>query len=132
MTKIYTAIVLIVVFSSCSPRISYLGNTFPPTEKVDVFVDESAITREYTIVGKGYVRSVSYAVPESLQRKAISKARQKGADAVLFKDYLVPVSQPSTRSKKDSTGNVTVSIGATVPVQTASPEVVVYFLKYKP
>ncbi len=130
MIRISTGWLLVLLFSSCAPQINYLGNTFEPTKNVDVYVDESAIARDYTVVGKGYVRTFAYSVPESIQRKAIAKARQKGADAVLFKDYFVPVTQPVTRTKKDSTRNLTVSIN-TPPVQSAEPEVVVLFLKYK-
>jgi hypothetical protein len=133
MTKIYIYLLSIALFTSCTPTLNYLGNSYEPTKSVDVYVDESAITKEYTIMGKGYVHFYSEAVPESIQQKAISKAKQKGADAVLFKDYFVPVAQTQsrTRTKKDSTGGVTVSISNPTQVQNASPEVVVYFLKYK-
>lgn len=130
MTKIYISFLSLALLTSCSPTLNYLGNSYQPTNAVDVYVDETAIAKEYTIMGKGYVHFYSGAVPESIQRKAISKAKQKGADAVLFKDYFVPVAQTQTRTKKDSSG-VTISINNPAQVQAASPEVVVFFLKYK-
>lgn len=131
MTKNYFSLFSIALLYSCTPTLNYLGNSYQPTKSVDIYVDESAITKEYTIMGKGYVHSYSESVPESIQQKAISKAKQKGADAVLFKDFFVPVAPSRTRSKKDSSGGITVSINNTTPLQSASPEVVVFFLKYK-
>ncbi|HEV7331207.1 MAG TPA: hypothetical protein VGN63_09220 [Flavisolibacter sp.] len=131
MTKIYLCLLSASLLSSCTPTISYLGNTYQPTKDVDVYVDESAISKEYTIMGKGYVESLIGTISEKIQKKAINKAKQKGADAVLFKDYFVPATQSQTRTRKDSSGGITVSINNPTPVQSASPEVIVFFLKYK-
>ncbi|MBB1286952.1 hypothetical protein HRH25_21395 [Flavisolibacter sp. BT320] len=131
MTKIYACILSVSLLTSCGTKINYLGNSFEPTKAVDVYVDEDAISKDYTIMGKGYVSTYSSSIPESVQRLAVSKAKQKGADAVLFKDFFVPETPSSTRSKKDSSGRITVSINNPTPVQSVSPEVVVYFLKYK-
>ena len=131
MTKIYTYLFSAYLLSPFAPTINYLGNTYEPTKSVDVFVAESAIAREYTIMGKGYVRTYMYSISESIQQKAVDKAKQKGADTVLFKDYFVPLEQSQTRSKKDSSGNVTVSINNPPPLPSAAPEVIVFFLKYK-
>jgi hypothetical protein len=130
MTKFYLLFATVILLTSCSPRINYLGNSFQPTSNVDVYVDEGAISKDYTIMGKGYVRAYSYSIPESVQRKAITKAKQKGADAVLFKDYFVPVVSSATRSKKDSSGGISVSVNHTMPA-SVSAEMVVLFLKYK-
>jgi hypothetical protein len=131
MIRIYTCLLPLFFLLSCAPKINYLGNSFQPTNKVDVYVDESAISRDYTIVGKGYVRTYVYSVSESIQKKAVNKAKQKGADAVLFKDYFVPTSPQVTRNKKDSSGNLTVSITNPAPALSVTPEIVVLFLKYK-
>ena len=82
-------------------------------------------------MGKGYVFHYGHTIPESLQKKAISKAKQKGADAVLFKDVFLPVTTAPTRSKKDSSGGITVAITPSLPASSASAEMVVFFLKYK-
>lgn len=81
------------LLSSCGVSIGYLGNRYKPTEKVEVFVDVKAIKQPYTVIGKGYEEQrVGYGGNgiENLQRKAIAKAKQVGADAVLFQDYLLP------------------------------------------
>ena len=129
MTKIYVALLTAFALTSCGPSISYIGSTSNPTKNVDVYVEESAIPKEYTVVGKGYVRYFRNAVPESLQTKAISKARQKGADAILVKDYYVPLNNPgiTTSVRKDSSGRGVLTIAP----QTLSSEVIVLFLKYR-
>jgi hypothetical protein len=90
MLKIYTFMAAAMLFlSSCGFRIGYIGDSFSPTSKVDVYVDPSSIKRPYTVMGKGYVeRTVGIeGSAERIQAKALKKAREKGADAILFEDY---------------------------------------------
>ncbi|MES2882567.1 MAG: hypothetical protein V4676_10490 [Bacteroidota bacterium] len=94
MKKIYTTAALLSVLSSCGVSIAYLGNQYEKTSKVDVFVDGSAIKKPFTIIGKGYEDQrvgYGYAI-EKVQEEAIKKAKEKGADAILFQDYYL--SQP--------------------------------------
>ena len=133
MRKHYFYLSLLIVLTSCASNISYIGNSFHPTSKIDVFVDESAIHKNYEIVGKGYVRNIAVAKPERIQTHAINKAREKGADAILLKDYYVPVVTTGlqTSSRRDSAGRIHTTTGNTaIPVATSS-EIVVLFLKYK-
>ena len=61
MKKIYAPFFLVFMYSciSTSPgRISYLGSSYKITDHVDVFVDASAITQPYTVIGKGFPESV--------------------------------------------------------------------------
>jgi hypothetical protein len=77
-----------MLLSSCRSSLEYIGAYFPPTENVDVFVSESAIKKPYDIVGKSVVPSEFAGLRmERMQRRAIVKARQKGADAILIKNY---------------------------------------------
>lgn len=129
MVKIYSLLFSAMLLASCGPSISYIGSSFSPTKTVDVYVEESAIPKDYTVVGKGYVHYFRDAVPESLQTRAVAKAKQKGADAILVKDYFLPLSQPglTTTFRKDSSAGGVLTIAP----QVASSEVVVLFLKYK-
>ncbi len=129
MIKIYFTLLPVLAFASCASTLNYIGSSYTPTEKIDVFVDEAAIPKNYTIVGKGYVRNRTWSTPENIQTKAIAKAKQKGADAVLIKDYYVPVVNTSVQT--DSSGKGRLSIGNAVVPQTSAPEFIVWFLKYK-
>jgi hypothetical protein len=88
MKNLYLA--LIMIESSCTSSLEYIGAYFPPTKNVDVFVSESAIKKPYDIVGKSVVpnRLIGLRL-EKMQSRAIVKARQKGADAILIMDYFV-------------------------------------------
>ncbi|MFL5741377.1 MAG: hypothetical protein ACJ75B_14230 [Flavisolibacter sp.] len=88
MSNIYTCLFLVILVS-CGTRIDYVGKSATPTQKVDVFVDPSSIKKPYTVIGKGYVTYGAAYRMEKLQRQAVQKAKEKGADAVLFQDYFV-------------------------------------------
>lgn len=133
MIKFYP-LFLLIAFSSCRARLNYLGGSFTPTKNVDVYVDASAIKRPYTIVGKGYME-YNYFVKskvDKMQAKAIQKAQSKGADAVLFQDYIVKRDGTSvqTVTKTDSVGKglVTVQTGTIGPVISSGTNIL--FLKY--
>lgn len=131
MIKIYASLLLATALASCGTKINYIGNSYTATETIDVFVDESAIPKNYTIVGKGYVRSYRNK-PENIQNKAIAKARQKGADGILIKDAYIPVNTIgiNTSFRTDSSGKGVLTLGNAVP-SPASSEFIIWFLKYK-
>lgn len=132
MSKFYVLSFVILLFSSCGIKISYLGNSFSATQNVDVFVDAAAIKKPYTIVGKGYTNNSLFTSTEKLQRKAIAKAKEKGANAILFHDAYIIQDGSSFQSttKSDSVGKslLTVQTGTVSPVVTTRRDI--YFLRY--
>src|SRR5215213_1752223 len=99
MRKIYPLLILFV-FASCSTGVKYLGTSYPPTTKVDVFVSESAVKKPFEIIGKGYVNGIQPSV-EVIQRQAVEKAKLNGADAVVIEDYYL-VDKTSSIATTDS------------------------------
>lgn len=129
MEKIYSFLFSSLLLFSCGPTVSYIGNSYQRTDAVDVFVDESAIQKDYDIVGKGYVHFFGGKVPESIQNKAVAKAKKKGADAILVKDYYVPLSNEGLAAavrKNNAAGRVVVA-----EAPKPSTEIMILFLKYK-
>jgi hypothetical protein len=134
MIKCYT--LLLIAFYSCGARLNYLGNSFTPSKNVDVYVDASSIKRPYTIMGKGYMEYgyglYTKSKIEKMQEKAVEKAREKGADAILFQEYFIKENGASiqTVSKTDSVGKglVTVQTGTVGPVISSRRDIL--FLKY--
>lgn len=109
MKQIYTLCLFVILFSSCSfkgTKVNYVGSKNSPTEKVDVYVDESAIKKQYEIVGKGYLQTPVWRqnVQEKLLEKAIEKAKKNGADAIFYKEVFIPTpgTNISTYSQTDS------------------------------
>ena len=128
MLKHYFCSLLILLFLSCT-KINYVGNSYDPTNNIEVFVDEGAIKRKYDVVGKGYVQNTT-TTPEKIQIKAIEIAKQRGADAILIKDYLVPYTGVNTRVRTDTLDKAVINVGNTIVRHGSSPEFVVLFLKY--
>lgn len=110
MKKIYPCIVSMLLLSSCfsGSRIEYVGAKSPATENVDVYVDEKAITRSYTIMGKGNLQlsRLGRNNSEKLMAMAIQKARENGADAIFYRETFVssPGTNIVTHSHSDTAG----------------------------
>ena len=134
MKKYYFLLFLPLSFAcTVGTQISYIGNSFEPTKQVDVYVDEVAITNPHVVIGKGYIKRNYFSKVEEIQEKAIKKAKEKGADAVLIKDYYIPNTGTAinTTMRTDSVGKGTVSIGNTTVQATGSFGFTVLFLKYR-
>jgi hypothetical protein len=135
MVKYYT--LLLIAFYSCGSRLNYLGSSYTPSKNVDVYVDASAIKHPYTIIGKGYMEYgagiYSKSRIEKMQKKAIEKAKAKGADAILFQDYYIKENgasiQTVTRTDSIGKGLVSVETGTVGPMVSTRTDIL--FLKYE-
>ena len=129
MNKIYP-LFLMIFFSSCFPSINYLGDSFPSTKEPDFYVDEKSIDKPYKIVGKGYPNGFGSLTLKTLQKKAIEKAKKKGADAVLVQDYFIQAAVANSSTiyhngeGKGIAGNSTFSGGS------VDTQFIILFLKY--
>ena len=121
---------LMIFFSSCFAHINYLGNSFPSTKEPDFYVDERSIDKPYKIVGKGYPNGFGSLTLQTLQKKAIEKAKKKGADAVLVQDYFIQAAVANSTiyhtdgERKGITGN------STFPGGSVDTQFIILFLKY--
>ncbi len=132
MNKIYF-LLLIILLSSCTTTINYLGNSYTPTRNPDLYVTEKSIDRPYKIVGKGYPRFRLFGhSPEKIQRKALEKAKKKGADAVLIQDYYIPNTGTNINSfyRSDSLGKGLITVGNSTVSSMGSSGFTIFFLKY--
>lgn len=88
MKKLF-AIFTVLLFFSCTPRISYLGESYGPTSNVDVFYDEGDIQRDYTVMGLISADTVDR-LPQSTEKirdAMIQKAKDQGADAIILLNF---------------------------------------------
>ena len=133
MNKIYSLILVSFLFS-CGLRLNYLGSSNSPTKDIDIYVDPGAIKKPYTIVGKGYPEGISISKKsiEIMQKKAIRKAKEKGADAILFQDHYFIDNYGGIQgiTRTDTTGSSLVNFqnNNVSPVVSSKPEI--FFLKY--
>ena len=82
--KIIVLILSMILFvSACGSDVDvdYLGNSYPPTSRVDVYFSEGDITEDYLVMGHA---TVDGGDAEELQEKLIEKARERGADGIIF------------------------------------------------
>lgn len=114
---------------SCGTIVDYVGNSYTPTNKVDVFVSLSSVKKEYQIIGKGYAGSGTLVrrLGEKVQKKALRIAKDKGADAIVIQDYLLlhPLLSTDSTSKGIALGNIAVA-------GQGENQFTVLFLKYTP
>jgi hypothetical protein len=132
MQKIYFAFLFIL--SSCATRINYIGNKTTPTTHVDIYVSENAIKKPYEVMGRGFLDRGSFdrKYQETMQRKAIKKAKAIGADAVLFQDYavLVPGNNINSVFRTDSIQHGVITTGNTNISPVMASGFNISFLKY--
>ena len=82
--KIIVLILSMILFvSACGSDVDvdYLGDSYPPTSHVDVYFSEDDITEGYLVMGHA---TVDGGDAEELQEKLIEKARERGADGIIF------------------------------------------------
>lgn len=89
MKRAFFALVLLILLSGCA-SISYLGDTFPPTQHVDLFFSESDIEKDYRVIGRMEATAdadeLLYST-DKFTRAILKKAAEKGADAVVILDF---------------------------------------------
>ena len=79
----------LALLMNCTPRISYLGESYPPSQQqpIEVFYDEEQITQPYQVIGSLVNEgSGAFVTQEKVQQAIVDEAASVGADAVVFHD----------------------------------------------
>jgi len=84
--KNLTILSLLFIMVSCSPNINYLGDTFKPTDQIDIYYDEGDIKREFRVMGQLSGDNVNTTVRnlEDVQNSMIEEAKLRGAHGIWF------------------------------------------------
>ena len=64
--------------------VDYLGDSYTPTSHVDVYFSEDDVTEGYLVIGHA---TADGGEVEDLQETLIEKARENGADGVIFEEF---------------------------------------------
>jgi len=76
---------IILLLSACSPTLNYLGDNYPPTNKVDVYYDEGDIKREFKVIGQLTGDNVNTTVDlNDVKDGMIEEAKMRGANGIWF------------------------------------------------
>ena len=135
MRKLYFSLLPALFVSACATRVAYVGSSYTPTQQVDVYVTQQAVKKPFDIIGKGYAHTpVSFTNEEKIQRKAVEKAKQKGADAVIIEDYFVLATDNSVTTSvvSDSSRKVSVGVGTAQSHPSVTSGLQILFIRYKP
>lgn len=65
-------------------HVNYMGKSFEPTTKIEVFFSKEEIEREYVVIGHAIGTGTTFVSNDKIERKLIEKARSIGADAILI------------------------------------------------
>ena len=85
--KIIVLILSMILFvTACGSdiEVDYLGDSYPSTSHVDVYFSEDDITEGYLVMGRA---TVDGSDAGALQEKLIEKARESGADGIIFEEF---------------------------------------------
>ncbi len=78
-----TTTLAVLLLSSCFPKLSYMGDTYEPTEIVELYFDEIDIESDFKIIGIAR-QEIGLNKLETIQEAMLGKAKKVGADAILF------------------------------------------------
>ncbi|WP_114941094.1 hypothetical protein [Mucilaginibacter endophyticus] len=80
--KLNHLIILLSLFLASCATTSYLGDTYPATEKVDVFYDAKDVKKDYKVIGH---LAIAYTPNAAEAKNDLSiKAREVGADGIII------------------------------------------------
>lgn len=85
--KIMMLILSMVLFvTACGDDVDvdYLGDSYAPTSHVDVYFSEDDVTEGYLVIGHATADGDE---AEDLQETLIEKARENGADGIIFEGF---------------------------------------------
>ena len=131
MNRVYTILIASFVLSSCGAHLKYLGSHESTTSKVDIFVDPNAISRPFTLIGKGYEGYHPGQRIRSLEKSALRLAKKNGADAILFEESSQVTAGLSTTgfARYDTISGILQSNTVSAPLVSYRRNIL--FLKYR-
>lgn len=78
------ALLAFVFFISGCATVDYIGDTYAPTQHVEMYFDKADIPRPHKVMGQMTVEENEFADTSELQEEMKKEAMARGADAVLF------------------------------------------------
>ncbi len=136
MRQALFAVVLLLSLAACT-KIDYIGEEYPPTDRVDMYFSEADIGLDYKIMGRMIATADDYVSSGKMQKKIMEEAKKKGADGVVILGLDRYQSGEShnynetteTKEKKDGTKTVTSATSSTEVSEKKKIEAL--FVKYR-
>jgi hypothetical protein len=133
MRRINAWIPLLLLAGACA-HVDYVGKSYPPTAKVEIFFAEEDVIEPYEIMGRVVATADEIVSAEKMQDQIMEKAQKKGADAVVItglERYKSGETTNYTETTKEKRRGVTTTSGGSSTESNSKKEVTALFLKYK-
>lgn len=133
MTRKLAWIPLLLLAGACA-HVDYVGKSYAPTTKVEIFFAEGDVIEPYEIMGRVVATADEMVSAEKMQDQIIEKAQKKGADAVVITGLERYKSGETTNYRettKEKRQGVTTTSGGSSTESNSKKEVTALFLKYK-
>lgn len=133
MKRLIVPVMLAGLLLTACAHVDYVGRTYTPTSKVDLFFDEREVEAPYDVMGQVIARANDLISAEKLQAKIMQKAQDKGADAVVItgmERYKTGESTTYNESTKDRRRRTETS-GSSTTSNMNEKEIRALFLKYR-
>ena len=78
---------LFVLFVAACAKIDYIGQSYPPTTRVDLYFSEQDIRQDYQVMGHVIAQANEGISVERLQKKLEARAREAGADGIVIHGF---------------------------------------------
>jgi hypothetical protein len=89
MKRLFFILVTVIIVSRCA-TVHYLGESYPPTQHVDLYFSENSVQKQYKVIGRieatADADELIYST-DKFTETIIEKARNKGADGVIILDF---------------------------------------------
>lgn len=81
--KLCSVLFLVALLVIGCASVNYVGKSFDPTTRVDMYFAKEEIKKEYTVIGHA-LGSGTWVSNEKIQRKLLKEAKFRGANAILI------------------------------------------------
>ncbi len=119
------------LLTSCSVALNYVGKTYAPVAEPELFFSWSDVSRPYETMGYVDATPIHFGTVEKAQAAIEKKARECGADAVVFVDINNPGLTMTEQVTPNAAGGETRTVTTTHNTSLGSSVLKATFIKYK-
>jgi hypothetical protein len=127
-----------LLLAGCA-NLDYMGESYPPTQHVDVYYSEQNVPREYHVMGEILATAELMVSTSDLQAKMVKKAQENGADAVVllglehYQSGSTTNWDEASKEKTNKKGTTTTGTsGNSTTTVEEKKKIRALFVKYKP
>jgi hypothetical protein len=83
--KILSIFIILLFTSSCAyVKVNYVGNSYDPTSKIDLYLNKEDVKKEYKVIGHAEGRGNAHSSSNDIQTELLEEAKYRGADGIII------------------------------------------------